>query len=398
MGLGKCFLKTIFTLFFLCSSILASDKPTKIRFLAPLQTYSLFNQTLEALIHEFNQSQKDLQVELIQKGKHLQFLQSLISEHYASTLPELALVPESDLPTLRNLKKMKPFPRAWVQEQTFLPTFLSQALSASSSNVQSHENIRSIPFLRFVPVWFFNRELLFKLNLPTQSIPASWKELNAASSKMQRAGEFYAVAVPSSGESAFYRLIGLGYKTTSNPLNDAMQWILKASNASIGSWVPDHPTAEEALQGFLNQKALVYLGSIEEWSYIQKNANFKFDARFPSDLVQWTGYDLVAFHEIGSKTLPFLNYLYSRKAVDQIQGATQSFALTKRDKNRSKADKTFSSLYTRVKPPSFHLIPPPSRKTWAELIWRGAENPAQARSPGSSYRQELEKLLSTKTQ
>lgn len=382
-------------------SVLAAEQnsPTRVRVVVPLDTTAAFDQALSEVVRQFNSSQSGYRVELTRRGTPFQNLRSIIASHYAGDLPDLVLINEADVQTLTNLNIVAPLSSQWVNGKKFLPKL--------TSKLKCQDQPCSAPFQRRVAAWYFNRELLFKLNQETERIPTNWNALAALSVKLHKPGEIWGLSIPGTGELVIPRWNAFGYSTVLSPAEASAElaqkfWTTKAN------WVPGNPTIEEASRRFLDQKAVVLLGSIEQMAYLKANAAFKLGSALPEGELSWFGTDFVLLTKtektaIGARE--FLDYLYrpqnsltlfKASATLPITQAQASDAGWKKELDQNTLVKAAGSR--KLKNSSLEKIPPQIREEWASEVWKAVEQdiPAEERASKSvELRNRLQKLLST---
>jgi ABC-type glycerol-3-phosphate transport system substrate-binding protein len=260
-----------------------------------------------------------------------------------------------------------------------------------------------------VAAWFFNRELLFKLNQSTEHIPTSWAALSALSNKVQKRGKLWGLGLPVAGDFSLARwsALGLSLAGASAPADAAADFAHKLWNARA-NWLPGAPSLEEASRRFLEQRAVVLLGSIEQSAYLKANAPFKLGSALPDGELSWFGTDFVVLNgsaEVGAGAREFLDYLYRPEVSLRLFQAAASLPLTrpqaldarwKKELDRTPLVK--AAVARRLKRSGLEKIPPQVREEWAATIWKAAELEVPAAERGAKsveLRNALQKLLST---
>jgi ABC-type glycerol-3-phosphate transport system substrate-binding protein len=115
-------------------------------------------------------------------------LKTLITGYYSHDLPDLALVQNADIHVLENLKILENYPTTFYNSKKILHEFSSP----------DHSVRKSLPFQRRIPIWFYNQEWLFKLNLEHEKIPQNfeklisfWKKIKSKQDKKMRQKIFF---------------------------------------------------------------------------------------------------------------------------------------------------------------------------------------------------------------
>lgn len=370
---------------------------THLRIAVPLEPSAPFDHALEDLAKEFNSTHSHVQVELIKSGSSFQNLRNVIAAHYANDLPDLAMINTSDLPTLTALHIVQPLPTGWYSAKKFLPG----ALSA----LKCPEGPCSMPFQRKLPVWFFNRELLFKMNQDTSKIPAAWGKLAALSQKLSKQGELWALAVPKTGDGAISRWTALGMPTTM-AFDSIADWIAKTWQIP-SSWLPGTPSTEEATRLFLEQKAVILLGSLDQMPFLKSNAAFRFGTALPDGELGWFGTDFVvlAKGKNGELAREFLDFIYRPEVLLTLFRSAYSLPVIRLQtdtpawRKELDAEPVIKTALTRkFKPLGLDKIVPQSRDEFAATVWESIEQPPEAnqRSRKSiELRARFQKKLST---
>jgi ABC-type Fe3+ transport system substrate-binding protein len=375
--------------------------PGRIRVLVPWDTSASFDHALSEVVRRFNAAHAEYQVELTHKGGFFETLRAIISANYANDLPDVALVADADMPTLAEMGILLPLPEAWLASKKLAPALVSA----------THCKGRpcSLPFQRKVAVWYFNRELLFRLNQATERIPTAWPQLAALSLNLQKnPGELHALALPASGESALPRWTALGMLPLSSPAENASEWAERMW-AARGSWVPGSPNAEEATRRFMEQKAVVYLGAIDQWNYVRDNASFKWGSALPEGALSWFGTDFVIFARTAypRRAQEFLDFLYRPETSLALFRAASTLPVTHDQLANAGWKKEIegwpllkSALARKLRSSNLERVPPQIREDWANAVWqaveRGAE-PGDRHAKAAELRAALQKLLSTNT-
>lgn len=133
-------------------------------FFVPSSSYSLsFQQTLEKLVSEFNQTHTS-SVKIHFKGTGYSSLTELTSALYAGDRPDIAFVDIHELHQLQNIKNhLKPPP---------------QRLAKSLHSIWKDSSTpHSLPMIRATPVLLIDQEKLFRQRVPTQLNWKNWKKL-----------------------------------------------------------------------------------------------------------------------------------------------------------------------------------------------------------------------------
>lgn len=389
-----------------------ADEQPRIRVLVPIEKSTYFDTALKEIVSDFN-AKGGTRVELQQKGEFFESLREIISSHYAGELPDLALVQISDLKTLSPLKVLQGFPSAWFKERGFL-----QNLQVSAECAQPP---CSIPFQRHVPLWFFNQEILFRLNQNTNAIPAQWNALAKFSMTLRKPNEFRGLSIAASGQSALSRWSALGLHFSQNPVDDTVNWV-HAMTKTSPDILPGLMHEDEALRQFLDQKSVIFLGGLEQWRFIRKNSKFKWAATLPIQSGGgvnnfFSGTDFVLLQKKNrDASLKFLEFLYRPENLTRLQQDCPSLPLRQRDLQSPAFTKSLAEIeplrtlvaaphFAKLKPVQTSKIPPQVREEWASKTWATVESHHQA-SPSAEeeasrlrfLRANLQKLLSSQAQ
>jgi hypothetical protein len=361
---------------------------TTLRVAIPVDRSGTFEQALNEVVKKFN-SKSSFKVQILQRGSSFQSLRAIIASSYAGDLPELAIVNEADIGILSNLNLLQAFPDQWITARKFLPIV--------TTNTSQTTKVTSIPFQRQVPVWYFNREILFKANQPTDTIPLAWEKLSALSKDLHHQfKEVWGLALPATGEAALQRWSALGIPfTTADAISE---WVATTLWPHSANWLPGSPTAEESSRRFLDQQAAILLGSIDQWTYIKKNARFKIGAALPAGELAWFGTDFVQLAKDAAsakRAMAFLDYLYRPETFSVLSKAAATLPLTQAAPSEN-PDCPLVKLASqrKLKPLGLSRIGPELREEWANLIWQSVDQP-----PGppkaAQLKSALQKLLST---
>lgn len=377
-----------FTSLFFALSSTAADQ--KLKLVAPLDSTAALDQAFGDATKEFNSKNPDSQVELIRRGGSFQSLRNIIASHYAGTLPDFALINESDLPTLDALKIVKPLPEKWLASKKFMLSSKSRCAGGA---------VCSAPFQRLVPVLYFNREALFRLNQETDRIPTKPQQLFAFSVKLEkskppgRETELWGLALPGAGEAALARWSALGLGTYREALNSTLIWV-ESMQKTHGTWLPSRPSAEESTRLFLEQKAVVLLGALDQWSALKEQAQFKIGSTLPEGDLGWFGKDFVLFIDPasprGKKALEFIDHMLESRTWMALFKGTDSLPVMPAHASGG-AHKNLKT--SRLKPLELDKIPPHIREEWATQTWLSIEQ----RTAPLDLKAALQKLLSTQT-
>lgn len=375
-----------------------ADSPKRLRLMAPLVRSATFDHVLNDVVRAFNaQTGKKIQIDLLERGDSFETLRAVISAHYAGDLPDIAMVNVADLPTLEALHIVKPLPEKWFSEKKIFPHLLSATKCDGKPC--------SLPFQRRTPVWFYNQELLFKLNLDPKAIPTSLPQLVALADKIKKnsreIGEIFPLLVPTSGESALPRWCLLGLGQITSPVDTPLAWLdhLKRLPRSWTALVaPGRPSATDVTRIFLDRKGVILAGSLPLWNNLKSNASFKFGAVLPQNKdLAWSGTDLVVLgHETEARE--FLDYLYRPEValrfheVAATLPVSKNFAAAEAWKKELERWPLLKSLIARpIKPLNSEKIPPSLREEWVSLVWQAIERGESS----ADLKPALQKLLST---
>lgn len=382
-------------------SVLAAEQisPTRVRVVVPLDTAAAFDQALTEVVRQFNSSQNEYRVELLRKGTPFQNLRAIIASHYAGDLPDLALINEADVQTLINLNVVQPLGSSWFNGKKFLLNL--------TSKLKCQGQPCSAPFQRRVAAWFFNRELLFKLNQETERIPTNWPALAQLSLRLHKPGQLWGLSVPSTGELVIPRWSALGYSAQAGPAEASAELAQKLWTTRA-NWVPGNPTVEEASRRFLEQKAVMLLGSVEQLAYLKANATFKLGSALPEGELSWFGTDFVVLSsapKAAGGARAFLDYVYRPENSLTLFKASATLPITQAQLADAgwKKEIGLNSLVKaaaarKLKSSALEKIPPQIREEWASEVWKAIEQdvPAEERAAKSvDLRNRLQKLLST---
>lgn len=369
-----------------------------LRVLVPLKGSAPFDQALTELVKDFNASHSQFRVELVKSGDSFQSLRALIADHYAGDLPDLALVSNADVPTLARLGIVQPLPKAWIAAKKILPSF--------SGGMKCRGEPCSIPFQRQVPVWFFNRELLFRSNQNADHIPTSWPKISALAQKLHKPNELWGVAVPEQGEAAIARWSALGLTSSDFTPEAASDWVGRIwANPVI--WLPGSPSPEEATRWFLDQKAVVLLGGLDQLSYLRSITSFRFGTTLPEGELYWFGTDFVVLGKDAAahRAHEFLDYLYRPEISLVLFKTSSTLPITLAQSENQGWRREISSmpviqsaLSRRLKALGLEKLPPNVRDEFSNTVWETVElSPELSQRPAKSaeLRSKLQKLLST---
>lgn len=379
----------------------AQNTPARLRVMVPLDTAASFDQALTEAVRRFNSSQNAYRVELLRKGTPFQNLRMIIASHFANDLPDLALINEADVPTLCNLGIVRPFPEKWFAGKKFLPEL--------ASRLKCNGQPCSSPFQRRVAAWYFNRELLFKLNQSTEHIPTNWAALSALSQRLKKKGELWGLGLSVAGDFALPRWSALGLSLSGNtsPADASADFAHKLWT-SRGNWLPGGPSLEEASRRFIEQRAVVLLGSIEQSAYLKANSPFKLGSALPDGELAWFGTDFVVLSPVANVAdgaRAFLDYLYRPEVSVTLFQAAASLPVTRAQaanagwkKEIEQAPLVKAAVSRKLKSAGLEKIPPQIREEWAMTIWKAVEQDIPAPERGAKsveLRNALQKLLST---
>lgn len=391
----------------------AAPRPDRIRIAIPGDLSVLFDKAIQEVVNKFNAGQKKFKVELLVQGDSFQTLKQIIAANYAAALPDLALVNQADVETLAGLHIIEPVPTRWFLQRKFL-------LSILSSTKCEHKEC-SIPLQRQVPVWYFNRELLFKFNLEKATPPSSFGKLAPMLPSFTKANETSGLAVPVSGPYAMNLWNGIGLSPLiSGRFNSALDtisdWALKTLKAKPTIWlpgvVPAHPGLSEATKFFLEQKAVILLGHMGQWNYLRDMAKFKIGSAVPSGALAWFGTDIVQLKKkdgaVPQKWInEFLDYLYKPETMLTLEKASYSLPLSRLyienpmwRKEMNRWPTLSDALYRSPKPMELEKVAPNAREEVNAAVWAAIETPLgdaeQPAARAATLRATLEKLLSSK--
>ncbi|MBI3554838.1 MAG: extracellular solute-binding protein, partial [Deltaproteobacteria bacterium] len=262
----------------------------------------------------------------------------------------------------------------------------------------------SLPFQRRVPVWFYNRELLFKLNQETDRIPTNWSKLSTISQRLYKQGELWGVAIPQTGDGAIVRwtALGLSPQISAESLSD---WVLKLWEAP-GVWLPGNPSSEETTRLFLEQRAVIMLGTLDQAPFLRSNASFRIGSSLPDGDLAWFGSDFVVLSKGPGAALAreFLDYLYKPEVSLALFKAASTLPVTRFQSESALWKKEMEGwpllktvLSRKLKPLGLDKIAPQSREELATTVWEAIEQvPELAQRQGklSELRTRLQKKLS----
>jgi len=399
-----------------CIGVLATQaqasSPQHLRVFVPMDLLSAHEKALIQLTKKFNATQKKIQVDLIQHSDGFKSLKALIAAKYASDLPDLALVDTADSVVLRDLGALQPFQQKWVNTQKFISN-----LRASEPNP---EKTYSIPYHRTTAVWFANTDLLKKLSKYPKDLPASWLRLAPVTIELKRMAtkqsslvlqklhsDLWGAGIAEQGQQAMTRWSALGLGPLLDPVLASLDWVEEMWD-SPGDWAPGSPTSPETTRKFLDQQAILLLGTIDQWKQLHENAPFQLKVIFPPDGLKWFGWDFVLLGDSPNqdKALEFLSYLYRPETLETTLSHTISIPVTTKLEQaavwkRFPEQAAVLSQTRKLKRESLELqrIPPQNREEWANLLWKAVEHPSQDQEERAArigqLRAALEKILST---
>ncbi len=403
---------SLFIILIMTLSGARAQTPPKLRVLVPLEASAPFDHAMTEIVKDFNATHSKFMVEVIKGGSSFQSLRAIIADHYANDLPDLALINNSDLPTLDALNIVQPLPAAWVAAKKLSPALAlgnkchgeRQGAGATVDRSLSGETC-SLPFQRRVPVWFYNRELLFKLNQETDRIPTSWAKLSTLSQRLYKQGELWGVAIPQAGDGAIVRWTALGMSATLSPETLA-DWVLKLWEAPA-IWLPGSPSPEETTRLFLEQRAVIMLGTLDQAPFLRSNASFRIGSSLPDGDLSWFGTDFVILSKGAGSILAreFLDYLYRPEVSLNLFKAASSLPVVRAQSDSPLWKKEMegwpllkTALARKLKPLGLDRIAPQTREELATVVWEAIEQVpelAQRQSKLTELKAKLQKKLST---
>ena len=199
----------------------------------------------------------------------------------------------------------------------------------------------------------------------------------------------------------------------------------KQDSGQIPDWttgiLPGRPTGDEATRKFLDGRAVILLGSLEQLAYIKKNANFKLGVDLPTGDLFWYGSDLVLLDRkstakdtvtAAKRTTRrqelcqnFLELLYRPNSRLSIFKATPSLPVLRAENNSQELQNDLTSgilvktaMSRKMRSLGLDKIAPQARQEWGSQVWNALEQGANSTVLGSKVielRQSLQKLLST---
>ncbi|MEW6057994.1 MAG: extracellular solute-binding protein [Bdellovibrionota bacterium] len=373
----------------------------RIRVLVPLAASASFDQALAEVVREFNSKQNRFEVDLSRPGSTFQCLRAIIASHYANDLPDLAVVNEADIKVLQEFAILQPFERAWISKKRFLEHLSHRSKCGAHSNQNC-----SIPFQRSVAVWYFNQEALFRLKQEPGSIPTDWARLSALSQRLHKPNELWGLGIAGTGETAITRWTALGLKLEESANDAAVDWVKRMWD-SQGNWLPGSPSVNEVTKRFMEQRAVILLGALDQWSYFKHNAPFRFGVALSEPQPKWFGTDMVLL-STGKKTAwarEFLDYLYRPEIALRLFKTATTLPVAREYLENSgwkaeiHSNPILKSLSEKRLTPS-HLakIAPQVREEWSAALWQAIEQPTEPSlraGKTAELRTSLQKILST---
>lgn len=371
--------------------------PARLRVMIPLEPSAAFDTAFNDAVKAFNANHPKHQVELIKGGSPFQSLRAIISAHYANDLPDLALINSADLPTLMELGIVQGLPIEWVRAKKVNSAFLG--------SMKCDSGYCSLPFQRRVPMWFFNRELLFKLSQETDRIPSAWPKLSALSHKLSKQGEIWGLAVPQSGESAITRWTALGFPQS--PSADAIaDWLLKLWDTPA-ALMPGRFSPEESTRLFLEQRAVILLGALDQIAFLKNNAAFRLGMSLPDGDLSWFGTDFVVLtkSQTAVSARSFLDYIYRPDVSLKLFRTSTTLPITRSQGEDSAWKKELeaipsvkTALARKIRPLALERIAPQLRDEIASIVWEAVEQVPEASQrtlKEAEIKTRLQKKLST---
>lgn len=383
----------------IAAALAASPPPVRIRMVAPLENSAHLDHALGETISRFNAAGTEFQVDITKGGGTFQVLRSIIAAHYARDLPDVALVGSSDITTLANLGVLEALPDAWVAGKKFNPALMS--------GQKCQGGACSVPFSRRIPIWFFNQELLFKLKQNTDRIPTNWAKLSVLATQLRKPGELWPIATPATGEAALVRWSALGFPHGGFTSELTTDWVSKLWTGNA-VWLPGSPSAEEATRWFLEQRAVLLLGSLDQLSFLKTSANFRYSTALPEGDLTWFGTDFVVLTKDKKRLAmvrQLLDHLYKPEVALQLFKAAPTIPVTQIQADNPLWRKEIDSWPTlktalgrKLRSAGTEKLGPQVREEYTTLVWEainqapGAdERPAKA----AELKARLQKVLSS---
>jgi ABC-type glycerol-3-phosphate transport system substrate-binding protein len=360
----------------------------RLRIVVPLEKSAAFDHEMTSLVSHFNASETGFQVELVRRGDSFQCLRSIIASHYANDLPDIALINVADLPVLNQLHIAQVVPPKWFAAKKFNSVLQTNTLCTGQPC--------SIPFQRRVPVWFYNRELLFQLNQPTDRIPTAWPEVAALALKLSRSAPIFGIALPNSGDTALSHWSALGLTSLSpSPVEPTIDWVTRLASRKpdwIAGVFPGRPNKTEATQAFIEKKTAILLGTSNQLTYFKTATDFKVGAALPEGDLTWSGTDFILFDHGARQemALKFLDYLYRPEVAEAIAKASATLPVSLNHRIADNSGLIKTAFKRRLRPISTDKIAPHLREDWANQSWQAIE-----KSAPRELRPILQKILST---
>jgi hypothetical protein len=368
MSLTRMFVTLIFLSPSLTPSSWAESPVSPVRFVYPAQPSSHLEQALQDVV-KAEQKRRGTQLTLEQRPDPFEVLKALIASHFAGDLPDIALVHTADVATLVSLGILPP-----------LSGKLSTKTDVRAAPACSHTRCTA-PLYRTAPVWFFNQEILFRLNRDTTRVPPSGPELLAFAASLQNGTAALkgraSLVFGSAGNNTLLRWAPLGH-TLEEPLpQTSVQWAQRMApwtKKGIVGGLSD----SDAVQQFLEQKSVIYLGTLEQLEFLKSSASFKLGHTASAEAAQ-SGLDVVLLRQPARPA-----------AVELFESLTSAQTHRKlREKGPVLEQKSYSKSQKRL---PIERIPPQARDDWTRRTWRAAEAGEEALR---QLPQALQKLLSS---
>ncbi|MBI3543105.1 MAG: hypothetical protein HY075_07520, partial [Deltaproteobacteria bacterium] len=225
------------------------------------------------------------------------------------------------------------------------------------------------------------------------------------SHRYYKQGELWGVAIAESGEGALARWSALGLGPALAPENFS-DWMLKMWETPA-IWLPGGPTAEEATRLFLEQRAVILLGTLDQMAFLKSNAAFRIGASIPDGDLSWFGNDFVVLAKgrNGELVREFLDYLYRSDVALTLFRAATTLPISKRQQDDSAWKKELESwpviraaMGRKLKALGLDKLAPQSREEVAMAVWESIEQvPEVSQRPtkAAELKTRLQKKLSS---
>jgi sn-glycerol 3-phosphate transport system substrate-binding protein len=156
--------------------------PVYLRMYYPVGVAGPLAQLMDSMVADFNNSQKNIQVESIFAGGYKEAMDKSQTAFLSGSPPDLAVLDAPNLLTLLDINAIVPLNQYIKQEggDAYLATFIQPFLKIGESNGE----LWSIPWQRSTPVLYYNKDFFSQAGLDPNKPPATWAELESDAQKL----------------------------------------------------------------------------------------------------------------------------------------------------------------------------------------------------------------------